>query len=215
MQRNPTNKLLTLLCALEHQSPDKACTRAAGNCKEHAVKSASTLSVVGVWIVSHDLPSPGCWQPIIKKHYSMWVFRLQLQITVRRSGLTRARLCLKYSKFSQQGNLFACRWDHRHDTSLELTHFARHRGAPATKRAFQDAPGQTGASPKPQQQGVRGGASGGAEHHRGIDKRNAVAAALGKVTHSCRVLVCSKPGCNWQGSTLRCISVRLRAGCTF
>ena len=73
------------------------------------------------------------------------------------------------------------RWDHRQDTSLDLTRFTRHRGSTASKRDFQRGPGQAGGTPSPRQGGARGVGLEGAEHHRGVDKRNAVAAALGKV----------------------------------
>ena len=91
-------------------------------------------------------------------------------------------------------SLSCCRWDHRHDTSLQLSHFYRHRGAVAAKRAFESAPGQAG-SPKARQRGSAQDSPGAAEHHRGIDTRNAVAAALGKVKYLSRMQSAQSASC--------------------
>ena len=71
-------------------------------------------------------------------------------------------------------------WDERHDTRLELAHFSRHRSSTGTKKQYSDTPGQTPkGSPR---QGGRARQKEVAEHHKGIDKSNPVAAALGKAS---------------------------------
>ena len=75
--------------------------------------------------------------------------------------------------------ILLCRWDRRHDTKLEAAHFFRHRSSTGTKKQYPNSPGQTpgGSSPRA---GVVGQKQ-VAEQHRGVDKSNPVAAALGKV----------------------------------
>lgn len=98
------------------------------------------------------------------------------------------QLCLSALPYSLA---FQCcfllyRWDYRHDTRLESAHFHRHRSVTGGKKQYLTTPGQSpGGSPLP-----AGGSrhKEGAEHHRGIDKSNPVAAAVGKVSLSCPIL---------------------------
>lgn len=70
------------------------------------------------------------------------------------------------------------RWDHRHDTRLEAAHFLRHRSSTGTKKQYPNSPGQTPGGLTPRAGVV--GQKQVAEQHRGVDKSNPVAAALGK-----------------------------------
>ena len=72
-----------------------------------------------------------------------------------------------------------CRWDYRHDTRMELAHFRRHRSFTGGKKQYRATPGQSPGGPTPPAGGSRRKEV--AEHHRGIDKSNPVAAAVGKV----------------------------------
>ena len=86
------------------------------------------------------------------------------------------------------------RWDYRHDTRLEPAHFFRHRTSTGAKKQYLSTPGQ---SPKGSPQQAGGSRHKDvAEHHRGIDKSNPVAAALGKVRPGpCPALPCPALPC--------------------
>ena len=79
-----------------------------------------------------------------------------------------------------------CRWDYRHDTRLELAHFHRHRSITGGKKQYKANSGQSPRGSTPPAGGSRRKEV--AEHHRGIDKSNPVAAAVGKVSLLCPAL---------------------------
>ena len=75
---------------------------------------------------------------------------------------------------------------------MELAHFHRHRSVTGGKKQYRGTPGQSPGGSTPPAGGSKRKEV--AEHHRGIDKSNPVAAAVGKVSLPCPILhYCTLP----------------------